>query len=111
MCRVQNGGGAFHGVEFRGELIPKNDTGLKWFAASDKAERGFCTSCGSSLFWRSKSDTTYYDVSLGALIDTSALKLDAHIFVDHKADYQHIPESAPHLTEADILANPLQDIS
>lgn len=110
MCRAQNGGGAFHGAEFRGELLIENDKGLKWFAASEKAERGFCANCGSSLFWRANSDTTFFDVSLGALTDISTLKLDAHIFVDDCADYQHIPDTAPHLTEADVHANPLQDL-
>lgn len=109
MCRAQNGGGAFHGAELRGELIIENDTGLRWFEASNKAHRGFCGHCGSSLFWRSKSATSYYDVSLGALNDTSKLKLDAHIFVDDCADYQHIPDTAPHFIGADVHANPLQD--
>lgn len=110
MCRVQNGGGAFYGAELNGDLIIKKDKGLKWFAASDKAERGFCENCGSSLFWRSNAAPSYYDVSLGALDDVSTLKLDAHIFVDDCAPYQVIPENAPHFTQADVLANPLQDL-
>jgi hypothetical protein len=26
--------------------------GLKWYRASDAAERGFCGECGSVLFWK-----------------------------------------------------------
>ena len=25
---------------------------IRWYRSSDKAERGFCTTCGSSMFWR-----------------------------------------------------------
>jgi len=109
MCRTQNGGGAFHGAEFRGELILTRNDGLKWYDASDQARRGFCSDCGSSLFWQSNSDDAYFDVSLGALNNVSELELNAHIFVDSCAPYQIIPTNAPHLTEVDVLANPLQD--
>jgi hypothetical protein len=36
------------------------------FAASDKAERQFCPSCGSPLFWRGKNDD-HLDIFLGSL--------------------------------------------
>ncbi|NNE59097.1 MAG: GFA family protein [Hellea sp.] len=109
MCRKQNGGGAFHGAELKGELILTKDDGLKWYASSSKARRGFCADCGSSLFWQSNIDPSYFDVSLGALDDLSELKLEAHIFVDDKAPYQTVPNNAPHFTRSDVLANPLQD--
>ncbi len=109
MCLTQNGGGAFHGAEFRGDLIITQGKGLKWYRASDKAQRGFCGGCGSSLFWISNSDEAYFDVSLGALNDTSDLQLNAHIFVESCPSYKTLPTNAPHLTEAEVLANPLQD--
>ena len=28
--------------------------GLKWYSSSEEAERGFCSNCGSSLFFRSR---------------------------------------------------------
>ncbi len=28
------------------------DRALKWYRSSTNAERGFCNTCGSSLFWR-----------------------------------------------------------
>ena len=30
-------------------------TTLKWFKSSDEAERGFCGTCGSNLFWQRQS--------------------------------------------------------
>jgi len=60
-----------------------------------------------SLFWKANKDSTYFDVSLGVLDDTSDLTLDAHIFVDMCPHYMTVPNTAPHMTEADVLANPL----
>jgi len=99
-CRAQNGGGAFHGAEFAGEMVFHQDDQLKWYDSSDKARRGFCAACGSSLFWQSKTNTQYFDVSLGAFTDDSLFTLDAHIFVDSKAAYQRPPNNAPHYTES-----------
>ena len=38
----------------RGERITIDESRLLWHSSSDKAERGFCRSCGSSLFFRSE---------------------------------------------------------
>ena len=106
-CRKQNGGGPFYGAELQGELSIDSTDALQWYASSAKAMRGFCRCCGSSLFWKANDDPSYFDVSLGALADSESLRLDAHIFVDHCPSYMAVAESAPHLTEAQVLANPL----
>lgn len=108
-CRSQNGGGAFYGAELQGQLVIENESSLVWYASSDRAKRGFCARCGSSLFWRANDDPSYFDVSLGTLDDTSGLALDTHIFVDSCPAYMSVADTAPHLTEADVLANPLSN--
>lgn len=63
--------------------------GLKWFASSDFAKRGFCKDCGSSLFWKmNKSETT--SLCVGAIDGKSELKLGGHIFCDDAGDYYEI---------------------
>ncbi len=108
-CRRQNGGGPFYGVELKGELNVESESTLTWFASSERATRGFCQQCGSSLFWRAVDDPSFFDVSLGALDDSERLTLQAHIFVDSCPSYLSIPDTAPHLTEEEVLASPLQD--
>lgn len=108
-CRTQNGGGAFYGTEWQGELFIENEDFLTWYASSEKARRGFCAMCGSSLFWQTNDDPSYFDVSIGVLDDSSELKLDAHIFVDSCPSYMSVADTAPHLTEADVVENPLKD--
>lgn len=108
-CRRQNGGGPFYGVELKGELTINHGESLRWYAASTKAMRGFCKRCGSSLLWQSNDNPSYFDVSLGALGDDHGLNLDAHIFVDSCPSYLSVPDSANQMSEADVLANPLND--
>lgn len=106
-CRKQNGGGPFYGVELQGNLNIASKDALRWFDSSAKAKRAFCTACGSSLFWQSNADPSFFDVSLGVLDGDHGLSLDAHIFVDSCPSYLSVPDTAPHMTEADVLANPL----
>lgn len=40
---------------------------LTWFRSSARAERGFCSRCGSSLFYRLTSNPSIWSAYLGAL--------------------------------------------
>lgn len=106
-CRIQNGGGPFFGAELKGDLNIEDSQALVWYASSEKARRAFCGCCGTSLFWQANDDKSFFDISLGVLDEALGLTLDAHIFVDSCPSYMIVPETAPHLTEADVLANPL----
>jgi len=54
---------------------------LKWFKSSPMARRGFCSVCGSQLFW-APSDGRRVSVSAGSLDDPSRLTWGEHIFVN-----------------------------
>jgi len=43
-----------------------NEVGLKWYRASDIASRGFCKTCGATLFWQ-HDDETAISFSAGTL--------------------------------------------
>ena len=66
--------------------------GLRWFRSSEKARRGFCGECGSSLFWKPDSGDRVCVFS-GALDSTGDLQLVAHIFAADKGGYYSIAES------------------
>lgn len=70
------------------------DHGLRWFAASDKARRGFCTECGSFLFWQHNDEDTI-SISMGAFDTPTGLRLAKHIFTADKGDYYDISDGLP----------------
>jgi len=65
------------------------DEGLQWYRSSDAAERGFCNTCGSSLFWRADGKD-YVAISAGTLDGPTGMKIAGHIFCADKGDYYEI---------------------
>ena len=67
---------------------------LAWYRSSEKVRRGFCSRCGSSLFW----DPIGKDklaVAMGALDSPTRTRLRMHIFVADKGDYYDIADGLP----------------
>lgn len=70
------------------------DDGLKWYASSDVAKRGFCGVCGAFLFWKMGGEETT-SFSLGSLDGPTGITLQKHIFVADKGDYYDISDGLP----------------
>jgi hypothetical protein len=75
------------------ELLQGGDS-LEWYRSSDRARRGFCRACGSSLFWRADG-RDHVSVTAGTLDDTSGLRLAGRIFVADLAPYDAIADELP----------------
>lgn len=78
-------------------ILPKSMVILgkpKWYRASDIARRGFCGTCGSSLFWQ-RDGSPIIDVAAGAIDSPTGLHLQGHIFVSDKGDYYQIADGLP----------------
>jgi len=71
---------------------------VKWYAASDFAQRGFCGTCGSVLFWKHHK-LDYTSIMAGAFDQPSGLKGEYHIFVADKGDYYEIDDTLPQYEE------------
>ncbi len=67
---------------------------LTWYQASEKVRRGFCSTCGSYLFW-DPLDHDVIAVAMGAFNKPTVTKLHVHIFVDDKGDYYDIADGLP----------------
>ena len=78
--------------------ITKSDT-LSWYAASDFAKRGFCSKCGSALFWK-RNDSDETSILAGAFDGDIGVKIDRHIFVSDKADYYDIEDGLPRFDQS-----------
>ena len=75
------------------------DTALRWFAASDYAERGFCGTCGSVLFWKAHS-ASYIAILAGSLDDPSGLKAASHICTDGRPTFYALCDGLPQYPHA-----------
>ena len=64
---------------------------LKWSGSSDAAERGFCGTCGSTLFWR-RFGNPHISIFAGSLKGDTGLRTEGQIHVEAKGDYYDLPD-------------------
>jgi hypothetical protein len=67
---------------------------VTWFRSSEKVQRGFCSRCGSSLFW-DPIGKEIIAIAMGAFDKPTDTKLKWHIFVADKGDYYDIADGLP----------------
>lgn len=63
---------------------------LAWYRASDSARRGFCSTCGSALFWQAQGSDKI-SILAGAFDQPSGLRMGYHIYCDDKPDFYDLP--------------------
>ena len=81
------------------DLEIDDDETLRWFRPSEHAEYGFCTVCGSSLFWRGLGDPGWISICAGTLDPPTGLHTTKALFVAHAGDYHLLDDSIPGLAE------------
>ena len=82
----------------KGNLNLIKATSLSWYDSSDKARRGFCSVCGSSMFYERKG-IDKISVSAGSLEIPTSLDRMRHIYVKSKGDYYDISDDLPQFEE------------
>ena len=75
-------------------LTIEGEKNIKWYKSSEKVNRGFCSHCGSPLFFDpiDKIKHQWIGISLGAFDSPTNIKIALHIFTAEKGDYYEIPE-------------------
>jgi hypothetical protein len=93
-CRRQSGHFWVSSDIARASLTIRGEDRLAWFRSSEKVRRGFCSTCGSFLFWDPDGKDTIA-VSMGAFDRPTDTKMTMHIFVADKGDYYDIADGLP----------------
>ena len=68
---------------------------VRWFQSSPKVRRGFCSVCGSVLFWEPLDGHDFIAVAMGSFDAPTGTRLTKHIFVADKGDYYDIADGLP----------------
>ena len=71
------------------QLHLRKSESLIWYRSSDVARRGFCSGCGSSLFYELDGEART-SVGAGTLDGETVLSTTKHIFIKDKGDYYDI---------------------
>jgi hypothetical protein len=78
----------------RAALKVTGEHNVAWFRSSEKIQRGFCSTCGSTLFF-DPFQKDWIAVSMGAFDAPTGTHLEKHIFVADKGDYYEIRDGLP----------------
>ena len=81
----------------RHALTIEGERNLSWFGSSKKkVRRGFCSTCGSSLFW-DPLEHDWIGVAMGAFETPTNTSIAIHVFVAEKGDYYEITDGLPQM--------------
>lgn len=78
----------------RAALTVRGADRVTWYPSSEKVRRGFCATCGSSLFW----DPIHLDwigVAMGAFERPTGTHVAIHVHVADKGDYYDLTDGLP----------------
>ena len=75
-------------VTIRGEDM------LTWYQSSEKVRRGFCSRCGTTLFFDPPA-RDWIAIAMGAFDKPTGTRLAKHIFTADKGDYYDIADGLP----------------
>lgn len=84
----------FANIEVPRETLEINgEDRITWHHSSGKVRRGFCSGCGSPLFFDPIDRQAHHwiGVAMGALDTSTGSKIALHIFTEEKGDYYEIP--------------------
>jgi len=93
-CRKQSGHYWASTDVLRSALAISDTRRLSWFRSSENIQRGFCSQCGSSLFW-DPIGKDMIAIAMGAFDNPTGVKIGTHIFVADKGDYYDLTDGLP----------------
>lgn len=102
MCRKW-GGGPLLAIDCQSNVEIKGANHVEVFPSSQWAERGFCKTCGTHLFYRLKQNKQYI-IPVGLFNLDAALTFDHQIFIDSKPAYYCFSNKTKNMTGEEVFA-------
>jgi hypothetical protein len=94
MCRRTHGHVAAYTAARKEALHLIEARGLRWYASSAFAQRGFCAECGASVFWE-RTAGELVSISAGTVDPPTGLRTTLQIFVEDAGDYYTVSPDVP----------------
>ncbi len=92
MCRKTHGAGyvTWAGFDESQVMVSRGEDKVSWFDSSEEAQRGFCSNCGSSMFFRSQRWAGELHIALGCINDKIDRQPQANVFFDQHVGWMPI---------------------
>ena len=92
MCQKLHGAVGAHTKAPKSNITFSEQRGLAWYSSSNRARRGFCKICGSSLFWDPVNQPGM-GILAGSLDSSAGLRTIGHIFVAEKCEFDDVTDN------------------
>lgn len=102
MCRRWSGGPGF--AASVGAIRFEGEEHIGRYESSEWAERGFCTRCGTNLFYRLKHND-HHVVWMGTFDEQAPFELAGEIYIEDKPPAYDFAGEHPRLTGEEFLAS------
>ncbi|MGW8186500.1 MAG: GFA family protein [Desulfobacterales bacterium] len=97
-CRRFHGHVGAYTATYRQHLVLVETSGLQWYRSvqdeTPAVYRGFCRTCGSSLFWDPREKPTI-SIAAGSIDPPTRLATERHVWLSQKADYYSLTDGLP----------------
>jgi len=100
-CRTW-GGAPYFAVQCGTQVTIEGDDKVKMYESSSWASRGFCTKCGTHLFYKLKA-IGEYNMPVGLFPDLEGLEMDMQYFSDARPSYYCFSNQTKEMTAAEIM--------
>ncbi|WP_369025538.1 GFA family protein [Qipengyuania sp. RANM35] len=101
MCR--RWGGAFYSAQTGKQMTVRGEEHAEVYRSSEWAERAFCRTCGSNLWFRFLP-TGNRSFSAGLFDGSRRFAVEKEIFTDEAADWCRLAGNHPRQTGAEVIA-------
>ena len=101
MCRKWSGGPLL-AVDCGKDVLFEGDDNITVYSSSNWADRGFCSHCGTHLFYRLKASGQY--IMPAGLFEKLDYDFDHQIFIDRKPGWYAFENDTKDMTEAEVFA-------
>ena len=100
-CRRTHGHIAAYTSVNKADLSLISNISLKWYHdKSPDTYRGFCDTCGASLFWDARQADNRISISAGSLDSGHGLKTLGHVYVAESGEYYEIEGDLPQFSHS-----------
>lgn len=95
-CRRTHGHVAAYTAVNKAGLLIESGQSLRWYHdESPDTYRGFCVTCGASLFWDAGKSSERISISAGSLDAGHGLRTIGHVYVSEAGEYYQISDKLP----------------
>ncbi|RFB76403.1 GFA family protein [Methylovirgula sp. 4M-Z18] len=76
------------------EIIHRGPGKLRWYRSSPAVRHGFCSKCGTQIFWDGRGKN-HMSIAASTINEPTGLRLTKHLCVQLKGDYYEITDDVP----------------